>query len=300
MSQLSQAELKFLHKLIQTPEGIPESKTRKKWNLDLFFKTNAIQPKRSGPGRVLIGNPDLVRNILKVHYEVTDLDIAIALIENPTSKGAIALAAGHTKALGEKTGIRHISLRACSPSPIHLHYEQGRIEIPNLPGVLLQLPEDIAATEHFETHSNLTAVICENQEDYQTLRPEILKHLTKEPDAPTLLFWRNDGIESIIRLLEKLGISKLYHYGDFDLCGVQIFETTTLKHAPHAKMLLCEELLDGIISKHGSRKLYNQQLNRTRGFEPISPNGQKIAQITRQHRKVIEQETVNQLLSAME
>jgi len=299
MSEISQAELKFLHQLIHTPEGIPESKVSKKWNFDLFFKTHAIQPKRSGPGRVLIGDPHLVRSILKVHYEVTDLDLAIALIKNPTNKGAIALAAGHTKALGEKTGIRHISLRACSPSPTHLHYEHGRIEVPNLPGVLLQLPQDIAVTERFEAHRKITVVICENQEDYQTLRPSILKHLTKEPDAPTLLFWRNDGVESIIRLLKQLGISKLYHYGDFDLSGVQIFETTTLKHAPHAKMLFCEELLEEMISNYGSRKLYNKQLDRTRGFHPITKEGQKIAKIIRKHRKVIEQETVNQLLSAM-
>jgi hypothetical protein len=65
-------------------------------------------------------------------------------------------------------------------------------------------------------------------------------------------------------------------------------------------MLFCEELLEDMIVNHGSRKLYNQQLDRTRGFKPISEEGQKIARIIRKHRKVIEQETVNQLLSSIE
>lgn len=299
MNQLSQAELKFLHLLIQTSAGIPLSKVSKKWNLDLFLKTHAIQRKPQGGGGVYIADPDLLRSVLRVHYEIKDLDQAIALMDSPTSKGAIALAAGHTKALGEKKGIRHIGVRACAVFPITLQHASGTIEISNLSGVLLQLPEDIGETQTFTAHPELSAVICENQEDYQTLAPGILHLLLKEPNSPTLLFWYKDGVESIVRLIKQLGISKLYHYGDFDLCGVQVFESNTLKHAPDAQMLFCEERLEDMISNYGSRKLFNKQLDRTRGFNPITKEGQKIAQLIRKHRKVIEQETVNQLLFNM-
>tara|TARA_B110001469_G_C9648729_1_gene329789 strand:+ start:11610 stop:12512 length:903 start_codon:yes stop_codon:yes gene_type:complete len=299
MKQLGQAELKFYHELIHTPTGIPASRVRKSWNLENFLQTQAIQYKRSGPGGVYIADPDLVCKVLKVHYEIHDLDQTIALMNQSASKGEVALAAGHTKALGSKAGIRHIGVRACAGSPITLKHANGTIEISNLTGVLLQLPEDIGETQTFTTHPEVTAVICENQEDYQTLAPSILQLLLKQPDSPTLLFWYKDGVKSIVRLIKQLGISKIYHYGDFDLCGVQVFESNTLKHAPDAQMLFCEERLEDMISNYGNRKLYNKQLNRTRGFEPISSEGQKIAKIIRKHRKVIEQETVNQLLSSI-
>lgn len=300
MNKLKQAELKFYQDLLHSPKGLPASRAGKSWNIETFIQLGAIEYTRRGSGGIYTAIPDQVRKVLKVHFEITDLDSAVAF-DNTTRKGEIALAAGHTKAVNASSTIRHIGVRACATTPVTLTHGARSLEISPIKNVLVRLPIDFGNIHVFKAPPATVAVICENKEDFLSLTPDILHLLLREPDCPALLFSRDDGILSITQMVDRLGISKLYHYGDFDLCGVQIFESSTLKYAPHAKIASPEEaVLEDMIKDHGSRSLFNKQFDRTRGFSPISEEGQKIAQIIRKHRKVIEQETVNQLLSSIE
>ena len=296
MNALKQAELKFYYELVHSPDGLPSSRVGKNWQIETFKQFGAIEYKRKVAGGIYRADPTLLRNVLKVHFEIVDLEAAVAAMNSAVTKGEIALAAGHTKAVTGNSSMQHIGIRACAAAPIRLTHDSQSLEISPISRVLVQIPTDLVETHSLKAPVGTIAVICENQEDYLTLASETLD-LLLHGDAPTLLFWRNDGIQSITQLVSHLGISKLYHYGDFDLCGIQIYESNTLKYAPHARMACPNEgVLEAMIRDHGSRSLFNKQVNRTRGFEPASEDGKRIAQIIRKHRKVIEQETVNQLL----
>jgi hypothetical protein len=115
--------------------------------------------------------------------------------------------------------------------------------------------------------------------------------------SPAVAFWRNDGLERIGRIIKQTGIARVWHFGDFDLCGMQIFETNTMRHIPCARFLMPEmNMLDSMIQSTGSKELYYKQLDRTRGYVPNWSEGKELMHIIHRHKKAIEQETVRELL----
>ena len=140
------------------------------------------------------------------------------------------------------------------------------------------------------------AIVCENIEDFDMLTYPMFEQLCKFP-SPAVVFWRNDGLERIGGIIDKTGITRVWHFGDFDFFGMQIFETNTMRHIPSARFLMPEmNILERMVQSSGSEELYYKQIDRTRGYVPSWSEGKELMNVIHTHKKVIEQETVRELL----
>lgn len=294
MSKVSKAHLSFYKRLINAPEGVPRSTAPRTLPLDRLMAGGAIESRRIGAGNVLTCQPDLLRAALNTLFDIRNLESALESFENDVSKGSIALAAGTTKSLSAGRKRQPVSMRACvSGSNPYVNVSGSTLEVPNLQ--YANLCVDCA------TVSSITgidcAIICENIEDFDMLDYAMFEQLCERP-SPALVFWRNDGIERIRRIIEKSEIKQVWHFGDFDLMGMQIFETNTQPHIPSARFLMPElDILDSMIQSAGSGELYYKQLDRTRGYVPNWSEGNELMHIIHTHKKIIEQETVREMLS---
>lgn len=293
MSKLSKAHLRFYKRLIDTPEGIPSSLAPRTLPLEQLMAGNAIESKRVGAGNFLTCQPDRLRAALKTLFDIRDLEGALEAFDTDASKGTIAITGGTTKSLSAGRKRQPISMRACTPTgkPC-VRMSAGALEIPTLQYASLSVDRgEVCALTGIDS-----AIICENIEDFDMLTYTMFEKLCNSP-SPAIVFWRNEGLERIGRIIEKAGITRVWHFGDFDLSGMQIFETNTMRHIPTARFLMPElNMLGSMIQSTGSEELYYKQLDRTRGYVPHWSEGKELMHIIHQNKKVIEQETVRELL----
>lgn len=294
MSKVSKAHLSFYKRLIDSPLGIPRSNAPRTLPLDKLMAGGAIESRRVGAGNVLTCQPNLLRAALNTLFDIRNLESALESFENDVSKGYIALAAGTTKSLSAGRKRQPVSMRAClTGSNPYVNVSGSTLEVPTLQ--YANLCVDCA------TVSSVTgidcAIICENVEDFDMLEYAMFEQLCHRP-SPALIFFRNDGVERIRRIIEIANIKQIWHFGDFDLMGMQIYETNTKRRIPSACFLMPElDVLDTIIRSVGSEELYYKQFDRTRSYVPMWNEGKELMRIIHTHKKVIEQETLRELLS---
>lgn len=294
MSKASKAHLKFYKRLIDTPEGIPRSSAPRTLPLDQLMAGNAVESKRVGAGNLLTCRPDRLLSALKTLFDIRDLEGALESFNSDATKGSIALAGGNTKSLSTGRKRQPVTMRACvSSGNPSVGLREGILSIPTLQYTSLSVDSrDVDALTGIDC-----AIICENIEDFDMLTYPMFGQLCKCP-SPAVVFWRNDGLARIGRVIEKTGINRVWHFGDFDLCGMQIFETNTMRHIVATRFLMPDlDMLSSMIQSNGSEEIYYKQLNRTRGYVPNWSEGKELMHIIHRHKKVIEQETVRELLS---
>jgi hypothetical protein len=294
MNKVSKAHLKFYKRLIDTPSGIPQSSVPSTLPLDQLMSGNAIESKRVGAGNTLTCKPYYLRAALRTLFDIRDLEGALDAFDTEISKGAIALVGGTTKSLSAGRKRQSTSMRACAPTgnPC-VSLSKGTLEIPTLQYACLNVD-----CGDVDTLTNINcAIICENIEDFDMLTYPMFEQLCQSPSSAIVLS-RDDGLERIGRVIKNTGIARVWHFGDFDLCGMQIFETNTVHHIPSARFLMPElNMLGSMIRSHGSEELYYKQLDRTRRYIPNWSEGKELMHIIHKYKKVIEQETVRELLS---
>lgn len=293
MSKISKSHLRFYKRLIETSQGIPRSSAPRTLPLNQLMAGNAIESKRMGAGNLLTCQPDRLRAALKTLFDIRDLEAALASFDSDTSKGAIALVGGTTKSLTAGRKRQPVSMRACVPNgnPCVM-LSEGTLDIPKLQYASLCV--DCRSVDIFTDID--CAIICENIEDFDMLTYPMFEQLCKCP-SPAVVFWRNDGLERIGSIIEKTGVKRVWHFGDFDLFGMQIFETNTMRHIPSAQFLMPEMgILERMVQSSGSGELYYKQIDGTRGYVPSWSDGKELMHAIHRNKKVIEQETVRELL----
>lgn len=296
-TSIPRAFLRFLLLLIDNKDGLPASKAGKSWNLTPFTVCGAVIEKRVGAGRRLVGDSSLIRDVLRTHYNIQSLELALGdSLDASATKGAIALSAGHTKAMGARAA-RRMSIRCSGSKPIDLFYGDDKtIIIPYQPGVYLDCLESFIDGNTFLKTTKTIAVICENEENFHLLTKASLQKLgVDDTDVACLLFWRSSRIDLINKFIQPLNLSNVYYYGDFDLGGVSIFESEVLPIIPRAELVIPASLQEWLHA-YGSPDLYYEQLNKYRGFQPKTESGQCVATLVREAKKALEQETVDELL----
>ena len=244
MSKLSKAHLKFYKRLIETPSGLHQSSAPSTLPLEQLMAGGAIEIKRAGAGSLLTCEPQHLRKALHTLFDIRDLEGALDAFDADASKGTIALVGGTTKSLSAGRKRQPISLRACVPkgNP-SVTLSKGALEIPALQYASLSVD-----CGDLDTITGIDcAVICENIEDFDMLTYRMFEELCQSP-SPAMVLSRDDGLERIKKVIEQTGIARVWHFGDFDLCGMQIFETNTVKRIPHAHFLMPElNLLESMI-----------------------------------------------------
>ena len=294
MSKLSKAHLRFYKRLIDAEAGIPRSQAPKTLPFEKLFASGAIESSRASAGSVLHCNPNQLRAALSTLFDIRDLEGALEVIGAPSTKGAIAITAGTTKALSTDNVRNIVSLRACSlRQSIFADLHGAQLEVPNTRHASLTIDSEFLSS----IVGAESAIICENSEDFDMLDMAMLNRLSSKQPQPTLVLWLQDGLKRIQQVIDKAKIQDVYHFGDFDLCGMRIFETNTQKYFPRAQFLMPDlTTLDELIQSTGSDEIYYGQINRVRSYKPSWPEGAELAKVIRTHKKVIEQETVREAL----
>ena len=139
--------------------------------------------------------------------------------------------------------------------------------------------------ENFKIENDALIVSVENPENVVNLSSAS----TLFPNRKTLFVSRYPQSNDLIKWLLQTS-NEYLHFGDFDLKGIAIYYDEFKKHLGERGNFFIPPNIHEIIRKHGSRKLYDQQLNTSLNLSLLEDSVKELVEIIHQERKGIEQQ----------
>ncbi len=129
---------------------------------------------------------------------------------------------------------------------------------------------------------NILIIIVENFE------PLIYCHkLFKYFQDDNILFvYRNSKTKELLQQNIK---NKIIHFGDFDLAGIDIFQTQILPYKKDAEFFIPDDI-EVLIKEYGQKKLYQKQIKRYKNLTSNNINLEHLIDIIHKYQKALEQE----------
>jgi hypothetical protein len=91
-----------------------------------------------------------------------------------------------------------------------------------------------------------------------------------------------------MELLSKVN-NEVVYFGDFDLAGIAIYETSIYVANPKAEFFIPENI-EQILRDFGSSKLYSNQINRYKNLKSSNVKIQNLIDLIHKYQKGLEQE----------
>lgn len=132
--------------------------------------------------------------------------------------------------------------------------------------------------------SDILVVCVENFENLVYFKAQ-----TKYFQEESILFvFRNS---MMLKLLEKLDKkeNEIFYFGDFDLAGIDIFQTQILPRCKKAKFFIPKNI-EKLINEFGSKQLYTKQYDKYKSIKSKNTQIQNLINIINKNQKVLEQE----------
>lgn len=132
--------------------------------------------------------------------------------------------------------------------------------------------------------SDILIVCVENFENLVYFRAQIKYFQEKK----IVFVYRNS---MMLKFIEKLENSKneIIYFGDFDLAGIDIFQSQVLIRNKKAKLFIPENI-ESIIKEFGSKELYSKQYSKYKNLKSQNQKIQNLINIINKNQKVLEQE----------
>ena len=138
--------------------------------------------------------------------------------------------------------------------------------------------------ETFRIPEDVNVVGIENVENFNNLSK--LTYLF--PKGKYLFVSRYPQNSALYEWLERIP-NKYIHFGDFDLAGINIYQTEFYTRlGDRASMLIPDDIEDRI--KHGNESLFNKQYNKFKSLNILDPRIKPLFDMIMRHHRCYEQE----------
>ena len=205
----------------------------------------------------------------------------VLMLEGADSRASLAAETGNSKLM---------AVRSCPGFPVNT-YEP--IEC-TLNGNSIVLNPSVGSFtficdwKSFSVPADVTVVGIENMENFRMVHRQ-KAFFEKEIGKRRFLFVSRYPQSSDLRAWLKTIPNKYYHFGDFDLAGIKIFQTEFERYLPGRSTFLIPSDIESRIEA-GSSKRYDEQLQIAGTVSSDNPALQTLIDLIHKHRKAYDQE----------
>lgn len=262
-------------------ETLPQSNFKGKW-LNLLQQEEVVRLIRSGRTRakVSISSLQALEGFLQNHYSIENLQAYVEALQSESLSGQEAQeVAGDTKLRKNRT---HMGFLVNSVEPIEAQLNGRSFTIAPAEGSFMFIHD----FESFQIPKHVTVVGIENPENFR----QVVKQVHLFPER-SLFVSRYPFSSDLKRWLESIPNPYL-HFGDIDLAGIAIYEREFKPEIGSRASFYIPSKIEDLLNKNGSRKLYNQQLQKYRNLESSHPKLKRLIEIIHRTKKGLEQEAL--------
>lgn len=240
-----------------------------------------LKVKIQGRSRQYIYNskPEEFRNYLNNHLGLHDIHIYIENLEEGNSRAENIIATTDSKSSVRRT-FKGFLINCINPIEANINSQKFLIQ-----------PQHGTYTfihdyESFSIPDDILVVGVENPENFRY----IYKHLSYFDSSPTLFVSRYPQSGDFIQWMNT-NQNPYLHFGDFDFEGIRIFRDEYQKHLGERATFFIPKNIELLISKYGSRKLYNKQYRSQKPYE-LSDKIDELVALFHKYKKCLEQEVL--------
>lgn len=205
----------------------------------------------------------------------------VLMLEGADSRASLAAETGNSKLM---------AVRSCPGFPVNA-YEPIKCTL-NGNSIVLNPPVGsfafICDWKSFSVPADVTVVGIENMENFRMVHRQ-KAFFEKEIGKRRFLFVSRYPQSSDLRAWLKTIPNKYYHFGDFDLAGIKIFQTEFERYLPGRSAFLIPSDIESRIEA-GSSKRYDEQLQIAGTVSSDNPALQTLIDLIHKHRKAYDQE----------
>lgn len=205
----------------------------------------------------------------------------VLMLEGADSRASLAAETGNSKLM---------AVRSCPGFPVNT-YEPIECTL-NGNSIVLNPPVGsfafICDWKSFSVPADVTVVGIENMENFRMVHRQ-KAFFEKEIGKRRFLFVSRYPQSSDLRAWLKTIPNKYYHFGDFDLAGIKIFQTEFERYLPGRSAFLIPSDIENRIEA-GSSKRYDEQLQIAGTVSSDNPALQTLIDLIHKHRKAYDQE----------
>ena len=153
---------------------------------------------------------------------------------------------------------------------------------------------------HFSIPANVVVIGIENSENYEMIRQQktifedAVEKVTGSRDTPILFVSRypQENSSSDLRNWLINNSNKYIHYGDFDLAGINVFQTEFYRHLKERSSFLIPKNIEYLTAK-GSRKRFDSQKKYMNITSPLA-DVQNLIDLIKRYKRCYDQEGIEQ------
>lgn len=203
------------------------------------------------------------------------------------SEDEFSVASSRAELAADSGNSKSVKLRSCpgfmvnSFDPIPARLGQREIVIAPIEGTMLF----VAEWEHFAIPENIHVVGVENMENFRRIRQQRYLFSANQP----LLFVSRYPQSTDMRQWLMRIPNKYLHYGDFDLAGMQIYESEFYKYLGARASFFIPNDIEARISK-GSVERYDNQYQRFKNYTPVDKRLLSLFNMINKYHRCYDQE----------
>ena len=272
-------------------EQMPASKLKYGWVEDFVDSGLLIPiPHKTRLAYKIANKESFLSALPSIHPALKDLDKAAELVDNEggMSRAEQVAAFGNSKAKKTKTAYGFM-VNSLEPIETTLRGVTFIVQPPMGSYVFIADPKS------FEIPEDVLVVGIENMENFYRIREQdqfvkkMIEKLIGTTDRKILFVSR---YPQNVSLREWLMAHKnwYFHFGDYDLEGVRIFQSEFQKYIPERSYMLIPDDIEKYIEQYGSRELYDKHYSRCKNLNSKNEDIQNLLDCIHKHRKGCEQE----------
>ena len=230
-------------------------------------------------GKFTLASKDNLQKYLQNNYQIPDLKLYIDFLEKEMVTAKDGVDAGSDSKLRKTRNLKGFIANCILPIKAWMN-DQPTVLYPQA-GFLIYVQD----FERFKIEPDAIVIGVENPEHVVNLQSAA--NLFK--NEKILFVSRYPQSKDLIKWLQQIHNNYL-HFGDFDLKGIAIYQDEFKKYLSSRAVFFIPPDIQKIIREHGSRKLYNQQINTSLKLSELEDPVKELVKIIHQERKGIEQQ----------
>ena len=199
---------------------------------------------------IVLLNQAALADYLQNHCGISQLDTYIEVLEKQdASRAELAMASADSKLKTART-FKGFLVNSYQPLDCSLNNE---------PFTLLPLEGTFTFIYDFESFlpaADATIVGIENAENFRQISKQ--KHLFNAVKPLFVCRYPQNNSRDLIKWLELIP-NNYFHFGDYDLAGINIYVNEFKKHIPHKSLFFIPENIEVLVLQYGNKNRYNEQ-----------------------------------------
>lgn len=229
-------------------------------------------------------NPERLMNYLSNNQGINDIQVYIDNLESGISRSKNIIASTDSKSSSIRT-FKGFVVNCINPLEAEINGQDFVLCPPNGTFILVH------DFETFHIPLNTLIIGVENSENFRFIKKQanlfkstLNLFVSRYPQSRDLIVW-----------LKKNPYQYL-HFGDFDFEGIRIFSDEYHKYLGERASFFIPPNIETLISKHGSKKLYNRQYKFQKHFN-LGRDIDDLVALFHKYKKCLEQEVLIEIVS---